>query len=937
MLKFVKRWKSRLHAWRLARRYALVALILPAFIILASRSLVSEEPGTSTPQPCLYCYISTGDNHWLGQSLPIDSKASIEASFDLLDRLGVKRVYWRGLEAATWVEGHTERPESCRYFEFWKWLRHLYREVDPDRLAVQAARERGMEIWGVANLVDWGSQADTPPFKTFPFNSESRLRIEHPEWVPVDRYGILKQGGPIELAYPEARRALVDLHMKFMTRDGYDGMVFLTYAENHSMRFQDEFGFNEPIVKEFKKRHGIDIRYQDWTRSASRFDWYGLRGEYVTQFLRELKAELDKTDQKLGFFLQPWRPHKPQPWNVPELMLTAGNIHFDLETWVRDGLVDNFIVYGNSHPQAQVRAIHNMRWLTRQTAVDVEILTSGPSVARWKPFQSEGVPTVVAWGDDAMYLDRSFVPEQPMSSLQSDDPLLVMRALTQIVYGKSKAEVQAVAPLVRHPHLILRRLSLQALGKIGDPAAVPILENALFNPENSIRCMAALALRDNHRPESVDRMLEAMEKHGTHPLAEIVQVTLSRIRPVPREKLVGAYRNSDSVKVRRIAMRALQYMPDASLIPVWKDALDDEDRFTRWVAARGLAGLRENDDAVQLLLEAVEHQNPVAANQASVALGQMVERQDSAAVESRSAIREALTKRYSRFGDGYDGVDVDWGYRPVGIALLTLGKEGEDVLQSFINQPQNTRLAEMAWKSLYIRQRPDSFSEVTEKENAAAFRRRPVSLKKLTFERLSQNFDDGGIWSPKTRGAVGDVHTIPGRWGALAANGPLVDDAIAHSGPQSLRLQRGGDSFTGQAVPGVADGEDYQVVLSVYLDSAESSFLIYVKGHAGSYQEEAGVWVAPGGALRMRDVQAGRWIGTDLRIAPKRWTTLRLISNRNVGVYTATVQAGEDNERRSSKHAPLEQQPNLRLIQLIPQPPEGNTVHVDNVKLMEVR
>ena len=33
--------------------------------------------------------------------------------------------------------------------------------------------------------------------------------------------------------------------MKFMKRDGYDGMVFLTYAENHAMRFQDEFGFNE--------------------------------------------------------------------------------------------------------------------------------------------------------------------------------------------------------------------------------------------------------------------------------------------------------------------------------------------------------------------------------------------------------------------------------------------------------------------------------------------------------------------------------------------------------------------------------------------------------------------------------------------------------------------------------------------------------------------
>jgi len=775
------------------------------------------------------------------------------------------------------------------------------------------------------------------PFKTFPFSSESRLRIEHPEWVPVDRYGVLKQGGPIELAYPEARRALIDLHMKFMKRDGYDGMVLLTYAENHSMRFQDEFGFNEPVVSAFKKRHGIDIRYQDWTRFASRFDWYQLRGEYVTQFLRELRVELDETGQKVGFFLQPWNPHKPQPWNVPELMLTAGNIHFDLETWVRDGLVDNFIVYGNSYPQAQVRAVRNMRWMTRQTSVDVEILTSGPSASRWKPFQSKGVPTVVAWGEDAMYLDRSFVPEQPMASLESDDPLLVMRALAQIIYGKSKADLEDVAPLGRHPHLIVRRLSLQALGKMGDPAAIPILENALFDPENSIRCMAALALRDTYRPESVDRILEAMERHGNHPLAEIVQVTLSRIRPLQRKKLAQAYRGSDNAEVRRMAMRALQYMPDASLIPVWQNALKDGDRFTRWAAVRGLAGLRENGDAIQILLEAVDHQDPVVANQASASLGEIVERRDNAAAEFRPAVCEALKKRYAKFGDEYNGVDADWGYRPVGNALLALGEEGEEVLQSFIDQEQNIKLAELAWKSLYILQRPNSYSEVTEKENEAAFRRRPVSLKRLTFERLSQNFDESAVWSPQTRGMVGDVRTIPGRWGALTGKSPIVDDDIAHSGAQSLRLQRGGESFTGHAVPGIADGEDYQVVLNVYLDTAESSFLLYVKGHTGSYQEEAGIWIAPGGVLRLRDVTAGRWIDTNLRIAVRQWTTLRLISNRNLGVYTAAVRFGEEDERRSEKHAPLKQQSNLRLIQLIPQPPEGNTVHIDDLRLLELR
>src|SRR5206468_9786370 len=140
---------------------------------------------------------------------------------------------------ATWVETMEEREENCRYAAMGKWWRQLYKEVDPDRMAVEAAHRRGMEIWGVATMFDWGGPGDTPCFGDFPHNSESRLRQEHPEWVPVDRAGVLRQGGPIEFAYPEARRALVDLHMKFMKRDGYDGMAFLTYVEDYSLRFQD--------------------------------------------------------------------------------------------------------------------------------------------------------------------------------------------------------------------------------------------------------------------------------------------------------------------------------------------------------------------------------------------------------------------------------------------------------------------------------------------------------------------------------------------------------------------------------------------------------------------------------------------------------------------------------------------------------------------------
>lgn len=903
-----------------------------AFLIVGS---ASPGQAATDERPLLHCYLSTGDNHWLGQSLPIDSPASIEASFDLLHRLGVKRVYWRGLEAATWVDMHRERPESVRYFEFWKWLRHLYRNVQPDRLAVAAARKRGMEIWGVANLFDWGGAADVPPFKHYPFNSESRLRIDHPEWVPVDRSGLLRQGGPLELAYPEARRALIDLHMKFMRQDGYDGMTFLTYAENHSMRFQDEYGFSEPIVEEFQKRHRIDIRYQDWTRFASRHDWLTLRGEYVTQFLRELKSELDQSDQGLGFFLQPWEPRQPQPWNVPEIIQTAGSMYLDLETWVKAGLIDDFLVYGYANRDVQLRAVHNIRWLTRETPVNVGILTSGPKAAHWKPFQKECVPTVIAYGEDAMYLDRSFVPEQPMSSLASDDPLLVMKALSQVIHGQSQIGFNAVQPLLNHPHLIVRRLTLQALGKIGNEPAIAALETALFDSENSIRCMAGLALRDAHGPETTGKILQSIRQHGNHMLAEIMRVTLPRIRPLPRAELAAAYDPKADVKVRQIVMRALVSMSHGSLIPTWERALRDPDRFTRVAAVRGLGRLQNNDFATRLLSTTLAHDDPVMANEASVALGDSIRRGDSSALKSRTKILQLLTARYSGFGDAYAQADADWGYRPVGNALLAFGDEGESVLQTFIDQGNDQRLAINAWKSLYIRQRPGTFSEVTERQHAEAMRHRPLFLKKPVVPRLRQDFDDTAVWRPETRGTVGDVNQVSGRWGALLDDGPNIQEGgIAES--HSLSLRRGGQSFTGQAVPPVSDEADYELRFKIRRMNDTSAAVIQLRGFAGTFKPELAVSIAETGELRLRDMTTDKWVASGLHLAAEKWSEIRVLANRRRGRYSASVILDE-RESAASKSVPLHRRRNLRSITFHPQPPVNSAVLIDDISLMEVR
>jgi len=77
--------------------------------IFFSLVLVSSTAAAATAEPpgvVLDNYISVGDNHWLGASLPIDSPASIEATFELFHRRGmeiwvVSTLYDRGSAAAS--------------------------------------------------------------------------------------------------------------------------------------------------------------------------------------------------------------------------------------------------------------------------------------------------------------------------------------------------------------------------------------------------------------------------------------------------------------------------------------------------------------------------------------------------------------------------------------------------------------------------------------------------------------------------------------------------------------------------------------------------------------------------------------------------------------------------------------------------------------------
>ncbi|MBI2301390.1 MAG: HEAT repeat domain-containing protein [Armatimonadetes bacterium] len=667
-------------------------------------------PGAA--EPPLYVYASVGDNQWLCDWPPIDSPATVDALFDWLSRTyRAKRVYWRGEQDCMWLESYRFRPENPRYHEFCNdWLRHLDGEVGTNRLAVAAAKRRGMEMWAWDGLFEHGAQGEAGGCGSLPYGAEDRLRIEHPEWRPVDRWGQRAGAGPIELCYPEARRALVQRYVHHVVDHGYDGICFYTYVENFRQRYPDEFGYNEPIVAEFKRRHGVDIRNQPFDHAA----WATLRGEYVTQLLRELSAELKPRGKKLGMCLRGDQPHQPQRWSATrQLTPAAGSIDMDWETWVKEGLVDQLMVYGGSDVKFMTTELPAA---CRPRGVEMALLSGAPFSAEWESCRQAGVRlcTVAARGYG---IDHPSTGPVRVEDLSDRDWTRRATALACAAEGTLKLTPEQVAGLAHDPAVLVRREVVRTLGAIKAAGQVAVLEAALSDPELSVRASAAQALAAVHGPDSAAWLLAAVPTSGFQTKQEAI-AALAAMKQAAWPALRSSVHHR-SWQVRDVAVQALgpSGLPEAE--PLLRTALGDRDWRVRHAAATGFGRFR-SPETTALLLKALGDREAAVQLAAAKILGDGATQLNA---EAKAQVLAALEALFNGYGEGSRRTDAAWGWQVVGSALLACGDEGRARLEALRTDKGDRRLAWWAYEVLYVKQSPYGITPCTEEEAEAAHER----------------------------------------------------------------------------------------------------------------------------------------------------------------------------------------------------------------------
>jgi Glycosyl hydrolase-like 10 len=273
------------------------------------------------------------------------TKESIETSLAKLKEKGASAIYWRLM----WDGAPDDEIEkySFRVQVEKDELRRQFVNTpyawDPHELRwpVAVAHKLGMKIYAWIVPYNMGAPpgaytelgikpglvhypAVTITETQFPW-MYSYLR-KNPQYQLVDRTGKRYHYGVLEWGYPEARRYWTNIVQDIVGRYDVDGVYIDTRTECMAPDFADQFGFNDPVVDEYKRRYSVDIRTEDFDLEK----WRALRGEYFTQLLRECSALIHAKGKLLSLGTA----------RGDYVGFPLGNMRLEWKKWISERIID---------------------------------------------------------------------------------------------------------------------------------------------------------------------------------------------------------------------------------------------------------------------------------------------------------------------------------------------------------------------------------------------------------------------------------------------------------------------------------------------------------------------------------------------------------------------------------------------------------------------
>ena len=274
------------------------------------------------------CLIATNDAFGVFFRNRISSREGIWEQVEPYRNTDFKMIWWEivsGMfggwrdEGKLYAEGVEDfpRPGDRVIAQSLRILRS--RGINPLKTAMDHAHEIGVEF----HVSQRSEMFQTAPPMEECFATD--FYRDHPEWRLRDIDGSEVTG--MSYAFSGVRSYLVGL-LEQATSLGADGAVIIYPRSAPFVLYED------PVIKDFQDLHGIDPR----TLPENDERLIALHSEYMTRYMRELRAAMDRVGEKLGRRLA----LSAISFGTESDNRLAG---LDLKTWIREGLLDHLSPY----------------------------------------------------------------------------------------------------------------------------------------------------------------------------------------------------------------------------------------------------------------------------------------------------------------------------------------------------------------------------------------------------------------------------------------------------------------------------------------------------------------------------------------------------------------------------------------------------------------
>ena len=296
--------------------------------------------------------------------------------------------------------------------QYWHKLADTMDGCDPLAEAVRAARRHGVPIWVWWNWNEWHNVR--PGF----LDLNDRVWYDKPR-----KYWCSRDGSRFYCGVPDWGDAEVVERLVGLAREtlgyGIEGVYLST--RSHSWwacwpspdwdAHLEPFGFNDSVIHAYRKRYGVDIRYEDYDTEK----WLRIKGEQFSTMLARVGAAVHGAGKPFVIGIQPDRYSLMVEFELKGAFRAGGphlKLYKDWEAWVASGSVDG---------------------ICAEQACPSKLKLAGADIAPIRQTLPADFP-VYTWADTTCYNNRGAGP----FSLENWDRHPVEEVLAQIDLAKKQ-------------------------------------------------------------------------------------------------------------------------------------------------------------------------------------------------------------------------------------------------------------------------------------------------------------------------------------------------------------------------------------------------------------------------------------------------------------------------------------------------------------------